>query len=531
LRQEKENNCGLFTYHDQIKHLTQIGVALSGEKNIDRLLEMILSEARRFTNADGGTLYIISDDETELLFAIIQNDSLNIGMGGTGVKISWPAVKLKNADGSPNYANVSAYVAISGKVVNIADVYSAKGFNFEGTKEFDQETGYRSKSMLVVPMRNHENDIIGVLQFLNALDPATGDVIDFSLASQELTLSLASQAAVALTNNQLIHDLENLLESFIKTIATAIDEKSPYTGGHIRRVAQLTMSIARKVNETKQAPFAAVKYSEDQLRELRMAAWLHDVGKITTPEHVVDKSTKLEKVYDRINDIKTRIELLKREYQLAGKHASNNRKMQSSGVREKIKKEIKALDDDYRFLKKVNSGKEFIKDEVIVRIKKIAGRKWKANGKNLSLLTKDEIYNLSVRHGTLNEKEKNIVNNHASMTQKMLSQLAFPKKMRRIASYAAAHHEKIDGTGYPIGLKGDKLSLQSRIIAIADIFEALTAKDRPYKKGRTLAEALKIMESMVKNNHIDADLFELFIKENIYGDYASRELAPKQIDT
>jgi HD-GYP domain-containing protein (c-di-GMP phosphodiesterase class II) len=526
LQQEKENNCGHFTYHDQIRRLTQIGVALSGEKNIDRLLEMILSEARKFTNADGGTLYIMSDDETELLFAIIQNDSLNIGMGGTGVKISWPAVKLKNADGSPNYANVSAYVAISGKAVNINDVYDAHGFNFEGTKEFDQETGYHSKSMLVIPMRNHENDIIGVLQLLNALEPKTGDVINFSGQSQEMILSLASQAAVALTNNQLIHDLENLLESFIKTIATAIDEKSPYTGGHIRRVAQLTMAIANKVNEAKQGHFADIQFSADQLKELRMAAWLHDVGKITTPEHIVDKATKLEKVHDRVNDIKTRIELLKREYQLAGKPASKNKKIQSSGVREKIKKEIKALDDDYLFLKKVNSGKEFIKEKVIARIKKIAGRKWKANGKNLPLLTKDEIYNLSIRHGTLNEKERNIVNNHAIMTQKMLSQLPFPKKMRRVAQYAAAHHEKIDGTGYPMGLAGDKLSRQSRIIAIADIFEALTARDRPYKKGKSLAEALKIMESMAKDKHIDADLFELFIKEKIYSDYASHELTP-----
>jgi hypothetical protein len=256
---------------------------------------------------------------------------------------------------------------------------------------------------------------------------------------------------------------------------------------------------------------------------------LHDIGKITTPEHIVDKSTKLEKVHDRINDIKTRIEVLKRDYQLVTTAAAKNKSRKSSKIKN-TREEIKALDEDYRFLKKVNNGKKFIKDEVIERIKKIARREWKVNGKTLPLLSEDEIYNLSVRHGTLNEEERNIVNNHVSMTQKMLSQLPFPKKMRRIANYAAAHHEKIDGTGYPIGLKGDKLSLQSRIIALADIFEALTAKDRPYKKGKSLAEALKIMESMAKNNHIDADLFELFIKEKIYSDYARRELAPQQID-
>lgn len=249
MRKNEENKYGTSAHQDHIKNLTQIGIALSAEKNIDHLLEMILDEARRFTNADGGTLYIMSDDETELLFAIIHNESLSIHMGGTGGKITWPAVKLKNDDGSPNYSNVSAYVAISGEAVNIADVYDAQGFNFEGTKVFDQDSGYHSRSMLVIPMRNHESDIIGVLQLLNAKDQATGAIINFSLESQEMILSLASQAAVALTNNRLIFDLENLLESFIKTIATAIDEKSPYTGGHVRRVAELTMTIADKINK------------------------------------------------------------------------------------------------------------------------------------------------------------------------------------------------------------------------------------------------------------------------------------------
>ena len=521
----EEKICGASPYDDHIKSMIKIGVALSGEKNIDRLLEMILNEARKFTNADGGTLYIMSDDETELLFAIIQNDSLRVRMGGTGGKITWPAVKLKNADNSPNYSNVSAYVAISGEAVNIADVYNAHGFNFEGTKNFDQDSGYRSQSMLVVPMRDHENEIIGVLQLLNAQDQETGAVVNFSLESQEITLSLASQAAVALTNNRLILDLENLLESFIQTIATAIDEKSPYTGGHVRRVAQLTMTIANKINEKKQGPFASVMFSEDQMRELRMAAWLHDIGKITTPEHVVDKSTKLEKVYDRITDVKTRFELIKREYQLAMQETKNSKTGNSPEI---IEKEIRTLDEEYQFLANINLGSEFIQDEMIERIEKIGERKWSANSQTLPLLTKDEIYNLSVRYGTLNEEERNIINNHAAVSYKMLSGLPFPKKMRHIADYAAAHHEKLDGTGYPLGLKADQLFLQSRIIAIADIFEALTAKDRPYKKDKTVAEALNIMELMVKDQHIDPDLFELFIQEKIYEDYARQEL-PEQL--
>src|SRR5512136_1111655 len=243
---------------DQVKRLNQIGTALSAEKNLDRLLEMIVDEARQFTNADGGTLYIMSDDEEELQFAIVQNTSLKVRMGGTGGKITWPSVRLKDSAGRPNHANVSAYAAITGQVINISDVYHAEGFNFQGTRKFDAETRYRSKSMLVVPMRDHENDIIGVLQLLNAQTEGGTEVISFSMENQKMTESLASQAAVAITNNRLIHDLENLLDAFIKTIAGAIDEKSPYTGGHIRRVSELTMVIAEKINKSMEGPYAGI---------------------------------------------------------------------------------------------------------------------------------------------------------------------------------------------------------------------------------------------------------------------------------
>lgn len=494
-----------------IKRLIRIGTALSAEKDINRLLEMIVDEAREFTNADAGTLYIMSDDETELQFAIVQNNSLGVRMGGTGGEITWPSVALKNSDGSANHANVSAYVAVSGESVNISDVYNARGFDFSGTKKYDKKSGYRSKSMLVVPLRNHENDIIGVLQLLNALDSSTGEVISFSTEYQEMILSLASQAAVALSKSRLIHDLENLLESFIRTIATAIDEKSPYTGGHVRRVAELTMMMAHKINNIKNGKFALVKFSDDELRELRIAAWLHDVGKITTPEYVVDKATKLETIYDRIHNIKLRIELFKKDYLPATKTGSDNPLHNME--------EIKKLEEEYQFLLSVNRGGEFLSDEMIAKIKKIAVRKWNDNDRICPLLSDEEVDKLCIRRGTLTEEERNIINNHALVSYRMLAQLPFPKKMRHVATYAAAHHEKLDGTGYPLGLKDDQLSLQSRIIAIADIFEALTAKDRPYKKAKSINEALEIMRQMVKDKHIDADLFDLFVQERIYEAY------------
>jgi len=526
MMQEKKNN-GDSIDADHVRRLAQIGVELSAEKDIDRLLEKILTEARQITNADGGSLYLMSDNAEELQFAIVQSQSLGLNMGGTGLKMTWPPVKLIATNGSSDLTHVSAHVAITGEAVNIPDVYDASGFNFKGTRAFDRETGYRSQSVLVVPMRNHENDIIGVLQLLNAMDPGTGLVIPFSEEAQKLAWSLASQAAVALTNNMLISELQNLLDAFIQTIAIAIDEKSPYTGGHVRRVADLTMKIAEKINETHKGHFALTCFSEDEMRELHMAAWLHDIGKITTPEHVVDKSTKLEKVYDRIEDVKIRFELIKKEYQQAIKNA---RKNLDNNLSPDVEREIKALDEEYQFLEQVNNGNEFIQDKMIERIKQIAARKWSTSTQTLPLLTEDEVYNLSIRSGTLNHEERNIINNHAVVTYKMLSRLPFPRKLKMIAEYASAHHEKLDGSGYPLGLKGEQLSLQSRIIAMADIFEALTAKDRPYKKSNTLVEALKIMELMVKTQHIDSDLYDLFIKEKIYMDYAMKELSPQQID-
>lgn len=517
---------------EEIDKLTQIGLALSAEPDIDRLLEMIVDEARTFTGADGGTLYIIDDDEKELHFSIAQTDSLNVRMGGSAGKITWPPIKLCNEDGTPNYQNVSSYAVLSGEMVNIDDVYNTEKFDFEGTRGFDTSTGYHSQSMLVVPMRNHENDIIGVLQLLNAMDSNTGEVIPFSSECQRLTESLASQAAVALTNNRLIRDLQILLESFIKSIATAIDEKSPYTGNHVRRVVELTIYIAKKINEAKKGPFKDVFFDENELNELVIAAWLHDVGKIAVPEYVMDKSTKLEAIYDRISLFKTRVEVIKRDIEIENlEHGIGAAESSEAPSGEgSYEEKVKSLQEDIDFIESVNMGSEFMSDEKIERVKKIAAQRWKINGEELPLLSDEEVKNLCVRKGTLTEDERNTINSHAALTYEILAQLPFPKKLKNVPRYAASHHEFINGTGYPEGLKGDEIPLQARIMALADIFEALTAADRPYRKGNTLSGAIKILGFMVKDNLLDKDVFDLFIKEKVYFDYAEKELDPSQID-
>jgi HD-GYP domain-containing protein (c-di-GMP phosphodiesterase class II) len=518
----------------KIRRMTQIGLALSAEHDLGRLLEMIVDEARRFTCADGGTLYIVSNDDKELAFAIVQNDSLKTRMGGTSGAITWPPVPLYHKDGTPNHANVSSFAALSGETVNIPDVYHTDTFNFEGTRSFDAGTGYRSRSMLVVPLRNHEDDIIGVLQLLNAKSTQTGEVIPFSKANLAMTESLASQAAVALTNNLLIKDLQALFEAFIKTIATAIDEKSPYTGDHGRRVVELTMLIAEAVNASTEPPFKDVYLNDAQLNELRIAAWLHDVGKVAIPEYVMDKSTKLEGIFDRMEIVKTRFEVVKRDLEIArlrtalaaggqtggqageqaGEQAGGN-----TGADAEYEADIKRLEDDLAFLATANQGGEFMSDQAIDRIRSMAGRTWHYNGTERPLLDDEEIENLSIRKGTLNTQERDSINNHAMITHKMLSQLPFPKKMRQVPLFAATHHECLNGRGYPFGLTGEDLTLQSRIMAIADIFEALTARDRPYRKANTVSGALKILGFMVKDGHLDGDLYELFVRDKVYAQY------------
>jgi len=513
-----------------IEHLTKIGVALSAERDLTRLLELIIDEARNLTSADGGTLYIMSDDGQFLDFAIVQNKTLSLRMGGTGGEINWPPVRLTDDQNSRNITNVSAYAALTGEVVNIPDVYNAMGFNFEGTREFDARTGYRSKSMLVVPMRNHEQEIIGVLQLLNAMDEGTNQIIDFSRESQMITESFASQAAVALSQNRLILDLENLLDAFVKTIAMAVDEKSPYTGGHMRRVADITMAIADKINKADKGPFSQVHFSEDQMKELHFAAWLHDLGKIATPEYVVDKTTKLETIFDRMELVRARGQIILkdhdchslRKYTEAGQDGYHSQDREENFARQ--------LSEDMNFLAEVNIGAKSLGQEDLARLQAIGTRKWICDGQIEDFLTENELENLSVQRGTLTDQERDIINNHAQVTRKLLSQLPFPKKLKNVPDFAGSHHEKLNGSGYPQGLKEDEIPLQARILALADIFEAVTAKDRPYKRANTLSEAISILRGMVKARHIDADLFKLFMDERVYLDYAQREMPPHQID-
>ncbi len=519
----------------RLEQLNAIGASLSAERDIDRLLEAILTAAKTITRADGGTLYRVTEERT-LRFEIVRTSSLRYYLGGTtGHPVPFYPIQLYK-DGKPNQSMVAAYAALTGKTVNIADAYTADGFDFSGTRAFDTKTGYRSKSFLTVPMRNHDNETIGVLQLINALEPSSGAIVPFSPSDQRLAESLASQAAIAVTNRMLINQLEQLFESFINLINSAIDEKSPYTGGHCQRVPVLTMLLAEAVSETKDGPLRDFHMSEKDRYELKIAGLLHDCGKVTTPVHIVDKATKLESIFDRIQLIDTRFEVLKRDAELEAlrkKHNFLEQKMRMEAAEEdkRLRDRLRQLDDDRKFLHACNIGGERMRDEDVDRVRRIGQYRWRDfAGHEAQFLSEDEVKNLTIRSGTLTEEERKVINHHIVATIRMLEALPWPKHLTKVPEYAGGHHERMDGKGYPKGLTREQMSVQARCMGIADIFEALTAKDRPYKKGKTLSESLEILGRMKLNHHVDPDLFDIFVRRRVYRRYAEMFLDAEQID-
>ena len=579
-----QGDAGEVNFH----RLIEIGIALSAERDHDRLMERILLEAKDICNADGGTLYLRTEDD-RLKFVIMRTDSLGIALGGTtGKEITFPPLPLHNPDtGEPNHKNVATHVALSGETINIKDAYDSTDFDFSGTKKFDDGTGYRSRSFLTVPLKNHQDEIIGVLQLLNAQGRDKGEVIPFDASIQPLVEALTSQAAVALDNALLLEAQKALFRSFIDLIASAIDAKSPYTGGHCQRVPELTMMLADAATISDDGVFADFSLTSEEREELEISAALHDCGKVTTPEYVVDKATKLETIYDRLHEIRMRFEVVKRDAEI-----EYLKQIIGGGDPDALKaaldEKLTKLDDDFAFVAESNVGGEFMAPERVERVKQIAAITWQRTLDNRIGLSYEEIkrkertaaptlpvtenlladredhifyregaegdmysgdnafgfdldvpkhrynmgevYNLCIGRGTLTEEERFKINDHIVQTIIMLEQLPFPKHLKRVPEYAGGHHEKMDGTGYPKKLTRDQMTMPARMMAIADIFEALSAADRPYKAPKKLSDCIKIMSFMKKDAHIDGDLFQLFLTSGVYKQYADRFLQPDQVD-
>ncbi|MCW8986814.1 MAG: GAF domain-containing protein [Gammaproteobacteria bacterium] len=514
----------------KINLLNEVGIALSAERDFSSLLEQILIGAKHITNADGGTIYLLNANK-KLEMVVVQTDSLNIHLGGnTDKPINFKPVNLYHDDGSPDLSMVVTRAVIEDKPINIIDAYNTQGYDFSGTYEFDKSTGYHSQSFLAVPMKNHENDVIGVLQLINAKKAGTNEIIPFSEEDQHLVESLASQAAVTIANKQLIDSLNGLFNSLVQLIATAIDEKSPHTSGHCKRLPVITMLIAEAAHNTEVGVLKEFTMNNDDRYELEVAAWLHDCGKLTTPEYVMDKSTKLERVIDRIEIIELRLEMMKKEAEFERLSS-----LVAGKDKEKVdviyKEKIDTLNEAGPFLRHHNKGGEFMHEDDIEKVKQWAKLEWTDHdGTKHPLLNEDEVTNLCIVKGTLTDAEREIINNHIVATIKMLSTLPFPKHLQNVPEYAGGHHERVDGKGFPKGLVKEEMSVQARIMAIADIFEALTARDRPYKDPMKLSQAVSILKNMSETGHIDADLFDVFMEQSVHIKYANEYLLPEQND-
>jgi HD-GYP domain-containing protein (c-di-GMP phosphodiesterase class II) len=513
-----------------IRRITTVGQALSTEYDFGKLIDLILLKARELTSADGGSIYLAEkttsgSEPTHLRFMrsvlILDAEEFVIPI---------------------NSKSIAGHVALTRKPLLIDDVHSISSESeFQFNSDFDRAYNYHTKSMMTIPMTNPSGEIIGVIQLINrkknfnkklTLEEMQGtEVIPFLEKDYELVSAMAGQAAVAIENQRLLNEQRVLLESFIQLIAGAIDAKSPYTGAHCERVPILTMMLAEAACNSQEGVFKYFHLTEEEKYELKIAAWLHDCGKVTTPVHVMDKSTKLETIFDRIELVAARLEILRKQIEIDFLNSQLGTASDVSPEAIKAKENrLQEIDRIESLLRVTNQGGEYLADSTVQELERIASIPVHTSHGTIPLLTENEKYNLAIRKGTLTEEERLIINGHMVETIKMLEALPFPSYLKRVPEYAGGHHEKMDGLGYPKGLYGIDMSIPARIMAIADVFEALTAVDRPYKKGKTLSDTMKIMGKMKEENHLDPDLLDLFITSGVYKAYAKQFLSPELID-
>lgn len=517
-----------------LHHFIDISIRLTTEKDASKLLEEILKVVMSISHSDAGTIYSVTENK-QLKFETVINKSLNLYLGGElGEPVDFPNIDLF-VDGKENETAIVAHAVNSGDVINIPDVYAALPFDMSAARNMDARTGYRTQSMLTIPLKDHTDDIIGVIQLINVKDQH-GNIIPFSDELVTLIRSFASLGAISLTNSTLIKGMEELFSTFVETIAMAIDEKSPHTGGHCKRVPALTLMLADAVHNTDKGPLASFVMSDSDRHELDIAGWLHDCGKIATPDHIMEKSTKLETIFDRIEYIDAKFEIIKRDLEIDYQKQiisamKLNRPIEVLQFERLLDTELKQLSLDRAFLQRVNVGGEFLSDEDVANIDRIASQyQFVINEKQTPLLSEDEVENLQIRRGTLTLGEREVMKRHMDVTKSILDTLPFPKHLSNVSEYALGHHEKLDGTGYPQGLTKDQMSIPARLMAIADIFEALSAVDRPYKKAKPVSECLTILGRMVEDNHLDADIFAVFVECEIYKQYINDFANPEQLD-
>jgi HD-GYP domain-containing protein (c-di-GMP phosphodiesterase class II) len=498
--------------------INRVGLLLSAEKDESRLLETVVFGAQEVFNADAAGLFVVSQDEPRLALAHVQSLSLRYPAGTAAPGVASPF------DGPlvmPTIRHARE------RTIASVDVYADAAEDFSVLFEFDRRVGYRSRSFLSVPLRNDENEVIGIVVLINPSTKVSGRPVAFSEEDRRLMESLASQAAVAITKNRLVQDFKGLFEGLTDLVSTAIDEQSPHTGGHVRRVVVLSAMIADAMAHSDDPNIRDRALSEEERYELRIAALLHDCGKLTTPVHLTDKATKLQAIVDRMRLIEARAETARRQFRVRLLE-DQVRRLAAGGDDGLAAIDCasdafdRQLQQDLGTLRACNLGHEDMPDELWQRACEIAGRyTWlDMLGDQASLVSPDEMYHLETKKGTLTREEREIIQGHVLSTMRMLEQLPYPKRLRNVPTYAGTHHERMSGDGYPFRLAGDEIPIQGRIIAIADVLEALTARDRPYRHAMTLHEAMEVLGRLAESGSIDQSLYRLVVAEHIHERYA-----------
>lgn len=471
------------TSNDRLQQILDIGIALTAEKNPNKLLHLIIQTAMELTNSDGGTLYILKDDT--LVFRIMRTISKGIDRGGDGEVIDFPPVPLRKE-------NICAYAALTKQSLNIEDVYESDLFDFSGPKRYDKMNAYLTKSMVAIPMIDKDDEVIGVMQFINAMDE-NGNIRSYTEEETKILMSLASQTAISLSNMAYLEEITQQMWSFTEAMTEAIDARTPYNASHTRNVAKYAGLLVDHMNALYEKGESSIYFTKEHKDQVVLAAFLHDIGKMIVPLEVMNKQTRLEHQIDAIENRLDKIELKYTIDKLEGFLSQEQFRMQKQRIQET------------KELVKTANGAGFLSDEVIQQLQTVFEYQYTSpdNSEVIPFLLEEEKKNLMIRKGTLSDEERRIMESHVVMTERILSKVHFNSSFAMAPVWAAQHHECISGKGYPKGISGDQLGVEARILAVADICDALLATDRPYKKPLPKEKAFAIMDDMAKNGAID----------------------------
>lgn len=471
---------------ESIDKILDTGIALSKEKDRNKLLDMILDKSMEITNCDGGTLYILRDGK--LHFHVMKTISMNVDKGKNGEVIDLPPVPLKEE-------NVCAYSVLHKKVLNIKDVYSNEEFDFSGPQNYDRMTGYYTQTMLTIPLLNQEEEVVGVLQLINAMD-AEGKRNFFDKRFERVILALASQAAIAVTNIRYLEEIKDQMWSFTEAMAEAIDSRTPYNANHVRKVALYAGKMADYINELYKQGKEEAFFDENRREQLVLSALFHDIGKLAIPLSIMNKATRLE---GRIKEIETRFEIFRLKYRILF--------IENAISEQEYSDKLTQLDQVWDFVNEIDKS-EFLPDDKYEQLQAIFQLSYCYKDERIPYFTQDEQEALQIKRGTLSDTERRIMESHVEVTERILSKVHFYDTFKQASKFAVEHHECLDGTGYPKKLTAQQLALESRILAVVDIYDALAATDRPYKKPLTREKCFVILHDMADSGRIDKKLVQ-----------------------